>query len=146
MKKINALKKLLAALCLIIGMGAVGGALSMFIDPTGKFTGMSSLLTDLQKLPFADIFFQNLIFPAVVLLVIIGITNIVTFVYLIQKHKNSALLGVICGVILMLWIIIQFVIFPFNAWSTIYFILGFVQLNAGIGLITSTKNRYKNDI
>ena len=45
-----------------IGIGALGGAIAMFIDPTGQSTGMAGLLPGLNKLPFADLLFKNLIF------------------------------------------------------------------------------------
>ena len=42
------------------------------------------------------------------------------------------ILGTVFGVTLMLWICIQFYMFPFNALSTAYFVFGLVQLVTGV--------------
>ena len=45
-----------------IGIGAVAGGLSMIIDPSGKTLHMDAMLPFFQKLPFADVLFQNFLF------------------------------------------------------------------------------------
>ena len=47
---------------------------------------------------------------------------------LIKKKKLGYVLGGIFGITLMLWITIQFVIFPMNILSISYFVFGFIQL------------------
>lgn len=116
---------------LFIGIGAVGGAVAMFIDPLGKTTGMSALLPFFQVLPFADKLFNNLIFSGVSLLIVNGISNLTAATLLFARKKIGEILGGVFGVTLMLWITIQFVIFPFNFMSTAYFIFGFVQAITG---------------
>ncbi len=44
---------------LFIGVGAIFGSSMMFIDTTGAAFGMSPMLVYFQKLPFAEILFQN---------------------------------------------------------------------------------------
>lgn len=66
---------------LFIGLGAVGGALAMLIDPTGETTGMAGLLPGLRKLPFADVLFQDLVFSGISLLIVNGITNLIAAIY-----------------------------------------------------------------
>lgn len=43
---------------LFIGVGAVGGATAMFVDPSGKTVGMAEMLTYFKALPFADVLFS----------------------------------------------------------------------------------------
>ena len=75
--------------------------------------------------------FKNYIFPGIALLVVNGLTNLLA-VYLIMKNKKKdIILGTIFGFTLMLWITIQFIIFPFNIMSTSYFIFGLLQLITG---------------
>ncbi len=116
---------------LFIGIGAIGGALSMIIDPTGKALGMDGMLPYFQVLPFADILFQNFTFPGISLLIVNGITNLTAAVLLIKNKKLGIVLGSIFGITLMLWICIQFYIFPPNFMSTIYFVFGFCQFITG---------------
>lgn len=77
----NAAHIILIFWTLFIGLGAVGGALAMLIDPTGETTGMAGLLPGLRKLPFADVLFQNLVFSGISLLIVNGITNLIAAIY-----------------------------------------------------------------
>ena len=112
---------------LFIGIGAVAGGLSMIIDPSGKALHMDGMLPYFQKLPFADVLFQNFLFSGFALLIVNGLTNLTAAVLLFRKKKLGVILGGIFGVTLMLWICIQFYMFPLNFMSTIYFVFGLCQ-------------------
>lgn len=116
---------------LFIGFGAVAGAVGMLTDPTGKALGMDAMLPYFQVLPFADVLFQNFTFSGIALLIVNGISNLTAAVLLLMRKKAGDYLGGIFGVTLMLWICIQFYMFPLNFMSTIYFIFGFCQAAAG---------------
>lgn len=116
---------------LFIGLGAVAGATGMLIDPSGKAMGMDAMLPFFQKLPFADVLFKDLFFSGIALLIVNGLTNLTAAVLLILKKKSGVILGGIFGVTLMLWICIQFYMFPPNFMSTIYFIFGLCQAITG---------------
>ena len=112
---------------LFIGIGAYLGAFGMIRDPSGVTLGLVDWLQFFQKLPFADIFFRNFLFPGILLLTVNGLSNTISVILIFRKNKYSALSGMVCGIILMLWICIQFYIFPFNFMSTLYFIFGILQ-------------------
>lgn len=116
---------------LFIGIGAVGGAAMMLYDPGGKAVGMDAMLPYFQVLPFADVLFGNFIFSGFALLIVNGITNLTAALLLFMKKKIGVILGGVFGITLMLWICIQFVIFPVNFMSTIYFVFGFCQAVTG---------------
>ncbi len=116
---------------LFIGIGAVFGSIMMFIDIDGDKTMMGGLLPGMQVLPFANILFKNLIFPGIALLLVNGIPNIFATILLIKNKEQGIFLGSCQGLILMLWIVIQFIIYPLNIMSTIYFIFGLCQLITG---------------
>lgn len=122
-----------------IGLGAYWGAAMMFIDPTGQKWGMEPLLPLLQKLPLADVFFQNFIWSGIVLLLVNGVTNTVAFILLAKKRHWGALAGLACGIILMLWILVEYLIFGFNFLSNIYLAFGFLQAGNGFLLWKRTK-------
>lgn len=48
---------------LFIGLGAAAGSTGMFCDPSGKAMGMDTMLPYFEKLPFADIFFNDYTIP-----------------------------------------------------------------------------------
>src|SRR5574344_1043670 len=127
----NKTRKALIFWCLFIGIGAVAGSVGMLVDPTGKAMGMDKMLSYFQVLPFADILFQNYIFSGISLLIVNGITNIIATILLLKKRKIGIILSMTWGITLMIWIIIQFIIFPMNFLSIIYFIFGLIQAITG---------------
>ena len=116
---------------LFIGLGAVAGATGMLLDPTGKAMGMDAMLPYFQVLPFAEVVFQDLTFSGYALLIVNGLTNLTAAGLLLAKKNSGVVLGGIFGVTLMLWICIQFYMFPLNFMSTIYFVFGFAQAATG---------------
>ena len=116
---------------LFIGLGALWGSVMMFFAPDGSLLKMDRLLPYFQVLPLSEILYQNYIFPGIALLLINGIPNLVAFYLLLKKKKKGVVLGGILGVTLMLWITIQFVIFPANILSQSYFVFGLIQALTG---------------
>ena len=124
-------RKALIFWTLFIGIGAVAGAVGMLSDPSGKTFGMALMLPYFQKLPFADILFRDLKFSGIALLIVNGLTNLTAAALLLARRKSGIILGGVFGITLMMWICIQFYMFPFNFMSTSYFIFGFIQAVTG---------------
>lgn len=124
-------RKFLIFWTLFVGIGAVGGAIGMFADTTGALMGMDAMLPYFQKLPLAEYVFQDFLFPGIALLIVNGITNLTAAVLLIKNKKAGVYCGGIFGVTLMLWICIQFYMFPMNFMSTAFFVIGFLQAITG---------------
>ena len=128
--------KLQKFLTLFIGIGAVVGAVIMWIDPTGQMWGMEPLLEMLRaKMPWPDIFFRNFIPSSFVLLFLNGITQFVAAFLLFKKHRFAPYAVLICGIILMLWIVLEWVVWGFNPISNIYFGFGLLEAVAAIWCI-----------
>ncbi len=127
----NIARKVLIFWTLFIGIGAVGGALCMIIDPSGKAMGMDAMLPYFKVLPFADVLFRDFTFSGIALFIVNGITNITAAASIIKNQKVGVILGGVFGITLMLWICIQFYVFPLNFMSTAYFAFGFCQAVAG---------------
>ncbi len=134
-KKTSAYKVFRAILIfwtLFIGIGAVAGGLSMIIDPSGKFLHMDGMLPYFKVLPFSDVLFRDFLFSGFALLIVNGITNLSAASLLFKKKKIGVILGTVFGVTLMLWICIQFYMFPLNFMSTAFFIFGALQAITGL--------------
>ena len=116
---------------LFIGIGAVAGATCMLVDPTGGLMGMEPMLPYFQVLPLAEWLYQDYVFPGIALLVINGLTNLTAAGLLLANRRSGVVLGGVFGVTLMMWIGIQFYIFPMNFMSTSYFIFGAIQAATG---------------
>lgn len=140
-------KNILLIICLFVGIGALFGSICMFIDPSGNILDMNNLLPYFKVLPFSDILFTNYIFSGISLLIVNGITNLTASYLIIKDKKIGFILGTIFGITLMLWIMIQFIILPFNKLSTTFFIIGLLQFI--IGYITNViyiQEHFKVDI
>lgn len=127
----NTARKQLIFWTLFIGIGAVGGAMCMLIDPSGSLIGMDALLVYFKKLPLADILFKDYVFSGIALLLVNGIPNLIAAGLLLTHKKAGVICGGILGVTLMLWICIQFYMFPFNFMDMAYFIFGAIQTATG---------------
>lgn len=127
------MKTLQKILTIFIAVGAVGGALMMWLDPNGATWGGEPLLEMLrEKMPWPDIFFKNFIPSSFVLLILNGITQFTAAVLLFKKHRLAPYAVLICGVILMLWIVLEWWVWGFNAMSNIFFVLGLVEVVAAV--------------
>ena len=125
--------KFLKILYLFIGIGAVMGAAMMWIDPSGQMWGMEPLLEMLRaKMPWPDVFFKNFIPSGFVLLILNGITQFAAAFLLFKKHPMAYWAVLACGIILMLWIVLEWWVWGFNAMSNIFFVLGLVEAIAAV--------------
>ena len=129
--RFEAARKWLIFWTLFIGIGAVGGAACMLAAPDGSLLGMDGMLPYFQKLPFADVVFQDFLFSGFALLLVNGLTNLTAAGLLLTQKKLGIVLGGVFGVTLMLWICIQFYMFPLNVMSTLYFLFGLAQACTG---------------
>ena len=141
MKRYDTARRWLIFWTLFIGVGAVAGGLSMILDPSGKTLHMDGMLPYFQVLPFAKTLFQDFLFSGFALLIVNGLTNLTAAVLLLRRKKLGVNLGGVFGVTLMLWICIQFYMFPLNFMSTAFFIFGFCQAVTGYVAWTSRSNR-----
>ena len=125
--------KLQKFLTLFIGIGAVAGAVMMWVDPTGQMWGMEPLLEMLRaKMPWPDVFFKDFIPSGFVLLALNGIPQFIAAILLLKKHRLAPYAVLVCGIILMLWIALEWWVWGFNAMSNIYFVFGLVEAVAAV--------------
>ncbi len=125
--------KFLKFLTLFIGIGAVMGAAMMWIDPSGQMWGMDPLLEMLRaKMPWPDVFFKDFIPSGFVLLAVNGLTQFAAAYLLFKKHRLAPYAVLACGIILMLWIVLEWWVWGFNAMSNIYFVFGLVEVIAAV--------------
>ena len=132
---------------LFISISAFLGGICMLIKPDGSILQMEELLIYFQVLPFANVLFQNYIFSGISLIIVNGLTNLVASLFALKNKRIGFTLISIFGITLMLWISIQFYIFPVNYFDIIYFIFGFFQLIIGfIALVSFNQLYFKFDV
>ena len=122
------MRKFLIIFTLFIAIGAVGGAIMMWVDPSGNGWGGAELLDMLRaKMPWPDIFFKDFVPSGFVLLAVNGLTQFLAALMLIKKLPQAYGVTLACGVVLMLWIVLEWWIFGFNPVSNVYFVFGIVE-------------------
>ena len=134
------MRKFLIVLTLFIAVGAVGGAVMMWIDPSGNGWGGAPMLDLMRaKMPWQDIFFKDFTPSGFVLLAVNGLPQFAAALLLIKKHRLAYLAVLGCGIILMLWIVLEWWVWGFNPVSNIYFMFGFVEAAAAIFMMSKSR-------
>lgn len=146
MKKHKILKVIILFWCFFIGLGALWGGTAMLIKPDGSILHMQSLLPYFAVLPFSDILFQDYTFSGIMLILVNGVSNIIAAILILKNKKAGFVLGTVFGFTLILWIIIQFIIFPPNFLDNAYFTFGVLQLITGyMALVSFNQISFKFD-
>ena len=122
------MRTFLKILTLFIAVGAVGGAVMMWMDPTGVSWGGEPMLEILRaKMPWPEVFFRDFIPSGFALLAVNGLPQLLAAVMLFKKHSWAYRVTLACGIILMLWIVLEWYVWGFVALSNIYFVLGLIE-------------------
>ena len=123
------MKTFLKMLTIFIAVGAVGGAVMMWKDPTGLSWGGEPMLDLLRtKMPWPDVLFKNFIPSGFALLAANGLTQLLAALMLFKNHPWAYWAVLVCGVIVMLWIVLEWYVWGFVALSNIFFVLGLVEV------------------
>lgn len=129
-------------LTLFIAVGAVGGAVMMWIDPSGNGWGGAPMLDLLRaKMPWQEVFFNDFTPSGFVLLAVNGLPQFAAALMLIKKHRWAYPAVFACGVMLMLWIVLEWWVWGFNPISNIYFMFGFAEAAAAIFMMSMSRER-----
>ena len=122
------MKFFLKILTIFIAVGAVGGAVMMWMDPTGMSWGGEPMLDLLRaKMPWPGVLFKSFIPSGFALLAVNGLPQLLAALMLFKKHPWAYWACLVCGIILMLWIVLEWWIWGFVALSNIFFMLGLVE-------------------
>ena len=122
------MRTFLKILTLFIAVGAIGGAVMMWMDPTGVSWGGEPMLEILRaKMPWPEVFFRDFIPSGFALLAVNGLPQLLAAVMLFKKHSWAYRVTLACGIILMLWIVLEWYVWGFVALSNIYFVLGLIE-------------------
>ena len=134
------MKTFLKILTLFIALGAVGGAVMMWTDPTGVSWGGEPMLDLLRaKMPWPEVFFRDFIPSGFALLAVNGLPQLLAALMLFKKHPWACRVTLACGIILMLWIVLEWYVWGFVALSNIYFVLGLAEAVAAVCYIKRSR-------
>lgn len=115
--------------------GLVCGALFL-ISPDGSLMGFEPLLEVIATLPLADIFFRDLMWIGIAMLLALGIPNAVVTVMLLRRSERQYVAALAAAGLLMLWTGFE-LIFMYNHAALGYFVVGALS---AIGAVTLLRN------
>ena len=125
------MRTFLKILTLFIAVGAVGGAVMMWVDPSGVSWGGEPMLEILRdKMPWPEVLFRDFIPSGFALLAVNGLPQLLATLMLFKKHPWAYRVTLACGITLMLWIVLEWYVWGFVALSNIYFVLGLAETAA----------------
>lgn len=110
------------------GMSALAGGVGLVSDPSGGNVAMKTEW--LAGTPFS-----NFLIPGIILFVVNGIGNSAGFFITLKKHNKAPLMGILFGIIMMGWIIVQVIMIGYMSFlQPLYFVTGLLQLLFGLRL------------
>ena len=87
------------------------------------------------KMPWPDVFIKDFIPSGFALLAVNGLTQFLAALMLFKNHPWAYWAVLACGIILMLWIVLEWYVWGFVALSHIYFVLGLLDVIAALVMI-----------
>ena len=79
------------------------------------------------KMPWPEVFFRDFVPSGFALLAVNGLPQLLAALMLFKKHPSAYWVAQACGLILMLWIVLEWYVWGFVALSNIYFVLGLIE-------------------
>ncbi len=128
-KRIKGLYNTLGAAQVFVAIGAIPAGILFLADTSGALMGNSVEM--LAKSPF-----RSFLIPGLFLVIVHGLFNVIGAVLSFRKHRYAAPLGLVLGLILMLWIIIQVWIITLSSFlQPLMFVVGLAEAILGLLVI-----------
>lgn len=99
----------------------------MMVFPVDTPLGMGALLPAMNRFPFQELFFQDLFWSGLALLLCNGVCNLIAVVFFIQKKHAAFTMGLFAGILMVIWCIAELIYLP-NFLAVFYLFLGIAQL------------------
>ena len=116
---------LLGLLQVFIGIGGVPAGLIFILDPSGRGMGFSLELLE-------PTFLSSYLVPGLFLFAINGIATLVGAVLSFRRHARAGELGVVLGILLIGWIVVQVAMIGLvHGLQPLYFVIGGVEVILG---------------
>lgn len=112
----------------------------MFIDPSGKMWGLDLILPHMSVLPFSEVLFADFLLSGFALLFVNGVSNTIAWVLLRRRSVWGGWMQLLCGVLLLLWLSVQWMIFEINPLTLIYTLLALAQIFLSLRFMRQAKS------
>ena len=112
--------------------GLVCGLL-LIARPDGSLLMATALLPVIKRFPLADVFFRDMFWIGVAMLLMLGIPNLIALAALLRRHALQYQLSLAAAALLMLWCAIEMP-FMFNYAAVGYFLVGAISAALSVWL------------
>lgn len=106
---------LLAALCLFVGVTAIGGGITLVLYPDGSAMNASPEM--LEHSPFS-----TFLIPGLLLLFVVGFGNAVAGVLVASNARHAPYVAFVAGAALLVWIVVQMVMVRPHHWLQLVYL------------------------
>jgi hypothetical protein len=123
-KSINHLRLLASGILFVLGALGIIGGVSMIIEPSGSWLGLN-----IEQLSISP--FKNYLIPGILLTTVIGLDSFILAYFAFRNFAFSAPLMVLQGIILLVWLTIEYNIgfsYPAAQLPTIFLAMGLILL------------------
>ena len=127
-------RSLLIVVSILNGLAGLICGVLFIAGPDGRFMQAGGLLSVVQKLPLASVFFQDFVWIGVAMLLVLGIPNSIAAVMLLRNNESQYVAALVAAVLLLLWCSFELV-FMFNALAVGYFVVGLMSVSSSIVLM-----------
>jgi hypothetical protein len=111
----------LVLLHLIIGIGGIAAGASFTLEPSGADIGMDVAFLDGSPFPDYRV-------PGLFLLLLIGPANLVSAAAHLRRNRFADVLSLLTGIVLLVWITVQWSIIGYQHWTQIGWTLTFITV------------------
>jgi len=94
----KAARRVFLGICWCNGILAVIFGSLMIASPSGELLGMQQLLVEMQSWPNAHIFFKDLVWPGIALILVNGVSNLIALAFWMARHRIHTILGLIAAI------------------------------------------------
>lgn len=116
--------------------GLVCGVL-FIVSPDGSLMGFEPLIDVVRTLPLADVFFQDLLWIGIAMLLALGLPNLLASAMLLRRSPRQYRITLLAAVLLVLWCGFE-LLFMFNVAAVVYLMIGLFCAAASLRLQATT--------
>lgn len=113
--------------------GLICGVL-FIASPDGSLMGFEPLVPVVQTLPLSDIFFRDLWWIGVAMLLVLAIPNLAATYVLLRRTAHQYRVTLAAAVLLLLWCGLE-LLFMFNVGAVGYFVVGGIEALCSVALL-----------
>ena len=131
------------------GVAGLVCGLLFIARPDGSLLAAGALLPVIRRFPLVDVFFRDMFWIGVAMLIVLGAPNLIAFAALVRRHRYQYWLSFAAAVLLMLWCGFEMP-FMYNFAAVGYFLVGAASALISVWLLrlsqqASAQQRYRAD-